>query len=388
MNILYILSLVVINNANNERKSVWLPAFYNYNSHFIFFLGNVGNTTHDEEITIDLAGNHSLYITHLDSSNEEIKNFKISKVSLNYSKNVNGLLTYSNLDIPSSKFSDFYFLTVEKDTVIRDKIANFKALLSLSRSSYSFVNYLFSYRIIENKKITFLSSFVVLGDNTDDLSGIQIEYLHVNTVNYYKCWACNVNYIIVGNLSLLTKNKVNDINLKRFEYIETKGIGVFDTMESGIYAPIEFEVFFYNKVFKKMIDTKKCFRILYGQEVSYNCKESVLEKIPTVNMILDGIVIQLKHKQLFSILIPYASTYSYRIKFKRNLEHFIFGFGVIRQYLMSFDEDSNRIGFDKSRNVYQVSISQTQSRNELIILFVFISFIHIISSVLLLKSLM
>ena len=94
MNILYILSLVVINNANNERKSVWLPAFYNYNSHFIFFLGNVGNTTHDEEITIDLAGNHSLYITHLDSSNEEIKNFKISKVSLNYSKNVNGLLTY------------------------------------------------------------------------------------------------------------------------------------------------------------------------------------------------------------------------------------------------------------------------------------------------------
>ena len=261
-------------------------------------------------------------------------------------------------------------------------------MLSLSRSSYSFVNYLFSYRIIENKKITFLSSFVILGDNTDDLSGIQIEYLHVNTVNYYKCWACNVNYIIVGNLSLLTKNKVNDINLKRFEYIETKGIGVFDTMESGIYAPIEFEVFFYNKVFKKMIDTNKCFRILYGQEVSYNCKESVLEKIPTVNMILDGIVIQLKHKQLFSILIPYASTYSYRIKFKRNLEHFIFGFGVIRQYLMSFDEDSNRIGFDKSRNVYQVSISQTQSRNELIILFVFISFIHIISSFLLLKSLM
>ena len=388
MNILYILSLVVINNANNERKSVWIPAFYNYNSNFIFFLGNFGNKTHDEEITIDLAGNHSLYITHVDSSNEEIKNFKISKVSLNYSKNVNGLLTYSTIDIPSSKYSDFYFLTVEKDTVLRDKIANFKALLSLSRSSYSFVNFLYSYRIIDNKKITFLSSFVILGDNTDDLSGIQIEYLHVNTVNYYKFWACNVNYIIVGNISSLTKNKVNDINLKKFEHIEIKRVAVFDTLESGIYAPMDFEVFFYNKVFKKMIDANKCFRILYEQEVSYNCNESVLEKIPLVSMILDEIVIQLNHKQLFSILIPYANTYSYRIKFKRNLEHFIFGFGVIRQYQISFDEDNNRIGFDKSRNVYQVTISFSQSRQDLILIFVFISFINIISSFLLLKSLM
>lgn len=366
----YVVLLITLTFAkdvynNNGAMTFAIPIKYNFNTKAIVVSGFYGNNNEYEQIALDSIGEYSLYISNnIPEINGEENNNSIPIIDVN----TTGILSTVNITISdnineskdegnNNEFNNFTIndcsiVIIPPNKVINTRVGLYQKYLSLSRSPFSIINQLLKNNQISSNIFSLNSTHLTLGSISNSMYFSEIY-------NHDYSWASSIKGIIIDNINSLQKNIINTIIIKKYKtFIQTtNNYSIYDTLEKNILAPIEFEDIFTKNLFANYINKKQCEKKdINEKESTYTCYVNEIKSMPDVNIILQNVLIKLTYNDLFDMDDETFGTRSnFRIVFVKGLTHWVFGFGLIKNNKIAFDNEHQMIGFSTESQAYRIN---------------------------------
>ena len=149
----------------------------------------------------------------------------------------------------------------------------------------------------------------------------------------YGTWGCSLSHVFIDNISYVYNNI----------YYTNSHYACFDSGISGIHVPEDFFDFVKKHVFSEYIKTDKCKNVLFGDQLFFTCNNEVLEMLPTISFVFDGIGYAVHMKELFT---SFGTTADLEMGINHlRKDVFLFGNTFISLFNMTFDYKDGIVGF-------------------------------------------
>lgn len=313
--------------GNSFNKEISIPIFSNVNEIDCMALITLGNPGYRHFLNIDMKNKYAI-----------VEQFDLSyKILSTYFINDNGMKCRDILDFKVFTIQ-YKFMLVRRlsDSFYDHSRYNEVATLLLSRSNNNVL-----YQLKEQNKIKEMK-FKVKGANSIIIDGKD---------NENECYA----FLELQRDELMWKTFISDIKIgPYFTFTFYMRYLVFDINEDDIIVPYEQLQYFKDDYFKLTEYDVVQQGDLYTIEINKNN----IHLYKNFSMILDKrIQINFDAKEMFITETFYSNEKSiFRIKFKDNVDQWIIGGKIIKQFNMIFDDDNNRVGFDlKAGNITELN---------------------------------
>ena len=152
------------------------------------------------------------------------------------------------------------------------------------------------------------------------------------TKSTYGTWGCELSHIFIDDISYVYDNI----------YYTNSYHACFDSGISGIHVPQDFYDFIMKHVFSEYIKADKCKDVLFSEQLFFTCDNDVLEMLPTINFVFDGMGYVVHMKELFSF---FGQSADFVIRVNRiKTDVFLFGNTFISLFNMMFDYEDGIVG--------------------------------------------
>ena len=243
------------------------------------------------------------------------------------------------------KINNFNYLITNSDLILNDGLFGIGFPNDDSLINYSLLDQLETRSII-GRKIS-----IIEFNNKNNKGKIYFDVLpNIIMENYYHYGLCKLK--INSDKKILNNNWqceikeiiIKDNNLIKFDYIEKIK---FDYNQEKNFFPLKYLINLETEYFNDLLNNGNCNFGIKNNLYTFTCfKDSydLLQNLGNISIILNNWKIDLTINNLFKF-DSIDDEYEFMLYAEENNKDFIFGSNFLKQFIMTFNEDEEKIGF-------------------------------------------
>ena len=243
------------------------------------------------------------------------------------------------------KINNFNYLITNSDLILNDGLFGIGFPNDDSLINYSLLDQLETRSII-GRKIS-----IIEFNNKNNKGKIYFDVLpNIIMENYYHYGLCKLK--INSDKKILNNNWqceikeiiIKDNNLIKFDYIEKLK---FDYNQEKNFFPLKYLINLETEYFNDLLNNGNCNFGIKNNLYTFTCfKDSydLLQNLGNISIILNNWKIDLTINNLFKF-DSIDDEYEFMLYAEENNKDFIFGSNFLKQFIMTFNEDEEKIGF-------------------------------------------
>ena len=243
------------------------------------------------------------------------------------------------------KINNFNYLITNSDLILNDGLFGIGFPNDDSLINYSLLDQLETRSII-GRKIS-----IIEFNNKNNKGKIYFDVLpNIIMENYYHYGLCKLK--INSDKKILNNNWqceikeiiIKDNNLIKFDYIEKLK---FDYNQEKNFFPLKYLINLETEYFNDLLNNGNCNFGIKNNLYTFTCfKDSydLLQNLGNISIILNNWKIDLTIDNLFKF-DSIDDEYEFMLYAEENNKDFIFGSNFLKQFIMTFNEDEEKIGF-------------------------------------------
>jgi hypothetical protein len=243
------------------------------------------------------------------------------------------------------KINNFNYLITNSDLILNDGLFGIGFPNDDSLINYSLLDQLETRSII-GRKIS-----IIEFNNKNNKGKIYFDVLpNIIMENYYHYGLCKLKInsdkkILNNNWQCEIKEIItNNNNLIKFDYIEKIK---FDYNQEKNFFPLKYLINLETEYFNDLLNNGNCNFGIKNNLYTFTCfKDSydLLQNLGNISIILNNWKIDLTIDNLFKF-DSIDDEYEFMLYAEENNKDFIFGSNFLKQFIMTFNEDEEKIGF-------------------------------------------
>ena len=243
------------------------------------------------------------------------------------------------------KINNFNYLITNSDLILNDGLFGIGFPNDDSLINYSLLDQL-EIRSIIGRKIS-----IIEFNNNNNKGKIYFDVLpNIIMENYYHYGLCKLKInsdkkILNNNWQCEIKEIIlKDNNLIKFDYIEKIK---FDYNQEKNFFPLKYLINLETEYFNDLLNNGNCNFGIKNNLYTFTCfKDSydLLQNLGNISIILNNWKIDLTIDNLFKF-DSIDDEYEFMLYAEENNKDFIFGSNFLKQFIMTFNEDEEKIGF-------------------------------------------
>ncbi len=309
-------------------KSISFTIYNNKLLHFVQLEFHIGTPSIRNSFNIDTINEYPIIETpYLNTSVFPSKGgYKYSESPQQISTQLTGILINETVIINDISLDNYqYVLVSNKSDSYYSKIPQYESYVLLSNSNHSLLTFLYEHKAISKRMMQFSNDKLIIGDYLDSINVHCMIYVKLVAKDFY--WSVPFTSMRYGT---------------NFKYIFHEGRIVFDMNEANIIAP-----YHYFSSFEEDYFIYECDSFNDLNDRLFRPKNNIYSYRSLEFLLDEKVVLLFKPEDLF---YRHGEFTIFRVKFRKDITHWIIGYNFIEQFNLVINQEENRIEIDSRNN--------------------------------------